>query len=99
MLATVGKSILVHWCVGKCAVTRLDRNGCCVLFCFVCAVICRQMIGIHWRMDGQEGLLLGEIAGVRILQQVRDRTHPKQPPTMNRISWPPLLYIHTLALL
>ena len=33
------------------------------------------MMGIHWRMDGQEGLLLGEMAGVRILQQVRERTH------------------------
>ncbi|CAN0527345.1 unnamed protein product, partial [Scytosiphon promiscuus] len=31
----------------------------------------RQMCGIHWRFDGQEGLLLGEMAAVRILQQVR----------------------------
>ncbi|CAM9166878.1 unnamed protein product, partial [Laminaria digitata] len=30
----------------------------------------RQMCGVHYRMDGQEGLLLGEMAGVRILQQV-----------------------------
>ncbi|CAN0356746.1 unnamed protein product, partial [Laminaria digitata] len=29
----------------------------------------RQMCGVHYRMDGEEGLLLGEMAGVRILQQ------------------------------
>ncbi|CAN0510428.1 unnamed protein product, partial [Scytosiphon promiscuus] len=34
----------------------------------------RQMCGIHWRFDGQEGLLLGEMAGVRIRQQVRGCT-------------------------
>ena len=37
------------------------------------------MVGIHWRFDGQEGLLLGEMAAVRILQQVREHTHPRQP--------------------
>ena len=44
--------------------------------------MCRQMVGIHWRFDGQEGLLLGEMVGVRILQQVRDHTHLRQPPTI-----------------
>ena len=40
------------------------------------------MVGIHWRFDGQEGLLLGEMVGVRILQQVRDHTHPRQSRTI-----------------
>ncbi|CAM9093102.1 unnamed protein product [Laminaria digitata] len=29
----------------------------------------RNMCGVHWRIDSQQGLLLGEMAGVRILQQ------------------------------
>ena len=38
------------------------------------------MVGIHWRFDGQEGLLLGEMVGVRILQQVRRQTHVDEKP-------------------
>ena len=30
----------------------------------------RGMDGVHWRFDSEEGLLLGETIGVRILQQV-----------------------------
>ncbi|CAM9093034.1 unnamed protein product [Laminaria digitata] len=29
----------------------------------------RNMCGVHWRIDSQQGLLLGEMAAVRILQQ------------------------------
>ena len=29
------------------------------------------MCGVHWRIDGQEGLTLGEMVAVRILQQVK----------------------------
>lgn len=32
-------------------------------------------MGIHWKTDRQDGLLLGEMVGVRILQQGRDRTN------------------------
>ena len=32
------------------------------------------MLGVHWRFDSQEGLLLGEMVAVRILQQVTTRT-------------------------
>ena len=38
--------------------------------CFEFTVMRRQTIGIHRRMDGQEGLLLGEMICVRIQQQV-----------------------------
>ena len=34
------------------------------------AVSCRQMLGIHYRFDGQEGLTLGETVAVRLLHQV-----------------------------
>ena len=34
-------------------------------------MISRQMCGVHWRIDGQEGLTLGEMVAVRILQQVK----------------------------
>lgn len=34
----------------------------------------RQMCGVHYRMDSEEGLRLGEIVGVRMLQQVNTRT-------------------------
>ncbi|CAN0496553.1 unnamed protein product, partial [Scytosiphon promiscuus] len=34
--------------------------------------MCRNWMGVHWRMDAQEGLLLGETVAVRILQQVRE---------------------------
>ena len=34
-------------------------------------MIPRQMCGVHWRIDGQEGLTLGETVAVRILQQVK----------------------------
>lgn len=30
----------------------------------------RQMCGVHYRMDSEEGLRLGELVGVRMLQQV-----------------------------
>ena len=44
------------------------------------AVSCRQMLGIHYRFDGQEGLTLGETIAVRLLHQVNrdmptDATH------------------------
>ncbi|CAM9816373.1 unnamed protein product, partial [Laminaria digitata] len=29
----------------------------------------RNMLGVHWRIDSEQGLLLGEMAAVRILQQ------------------------------
>lgn len=45
--------------------------------CWFDGMTCRQMCGIHYRFDGQEGLLLGEMVGVRILQQVREHTDPK----------------------
>ena len=48
----------------------LTYRGCRHLSC-VLAVSCRQMCGVHYRMDSEEGLLLGEIVGVRMLQQVR----------------------------
>ena len=34
------------------------------------AVSCRQMLGIHYRFDGQEGMILGETIAVRLLHQV-----------------------------
>ena len=33
-------------------------------------VSCRQMLGIHYRFDGQEGMILGETIAVRLLHQV-----------------------------
>lgn len=40
----------------------------------VCLVILlffpRQMMGVHYRFDSMEGLILGETIAVRILQQV-----------------------------
>lgn len=36
----------------------------------------RQMCGVHYRMDSEEGLRLGEIVGVRLLQQVIHRVQP-----------------------
>lgn len=32
------------------------------------------MCGVHYRFDSQEGLLIGEIVAVRLLQQVSTRT-------------------------
>lgn len=49
-------------------------------------VFFRQMCGVHYRMDSEEGLLLGEIVGVRMLQQVNTRTQQKQ----GRTDRPPL---------
>ncbi|CAN0336947.1 unnamed protein product, partial [Scytosiphon promiscuus] len=36
----------------------------------------RQMCGVHYRTDSVEGLLLGEIIAVRLLQQVN--THERK---------------------
>ncbi|CAN0511904.1 unnamed protein product, partial [Laminaria digitata] len=33
-------------------------------------VSCRQILGVHYRFDGQEGLTLGETVAVRLLHQV-----------------------------
>ena len=41
-------------------------------------MISRQMCGVHWRIDGQEGLTLGETVAVRILQQVKTRVNDNQ---------------------
>ena len=38
------------------------------------SVSARGMDGVHWRFDSEEGLILGETIGVRILQQVTTRT-------------------------
>lgn len=46
--------------------------------CVLAVVSCRQMCGVHYRMDSEEGLLLGEIVGVRMLQQVREYSHTLQ---------------------
>ena len=37
------------------------------------SLLCRQIMGAHYRMDGHEGRLLGEIVAVRTLQQVKYR--------------------------
>ena len=34
----------------------------------------RSMCGVHYRFDSEEGLVLGEAVGVRMLQQVRIHT-------------------------
>lgn len=44
------------------------------LLWYVVDVRNRQMCGVHYRFDSQEGLLLGEIVAVRLLQQVSIRT-------------------------
>ncbi|CAN0474490.1 unnamed protein product [Laminaria digitata] len=31
--------------------------------------MCRNVCGVHWRIDSEQGLLLGEMEVVRILQQ------------------------------
>ena len=37
------------------------------------------MCGVHYRFDSEEGLILGEIVAVRLLQQVRTRKPKPQP--------------------
>lgn len=44
------------------------------------SVLCRQMCGVHYRFDSQEGLVLGEIIGVRMLQQVNTSIQTKASP-------------------
>ena len=43
-------------------------------YTYVIGVRCRQMCGVHYRFDSQEGLLLGETVAVRLLQQASTRT-------------------------
>nr|CAQ51446.1 putative vanadium-dependent iodoperoxidase 3 [Laminaria digitata] len=55
--------------------TLLDFTGDCLTFegeinkLAVNVAFGRNMCGVHWRIDSEQGLLLGEMAAVRILQQ------------------------------